>query len=112
MMMKKISTIILLIILSAALAQVSSSEVTVTAKNPPDTPAGFSLEDMADKYFCNVSGAGVCIITQTNEDCAKLGGELVMNCNNAPFLAEDEHHGDGSCMPKEESLEPVYCYGF
>jgi len=110
--MKKTYILILLILISFALSQVSSSEDMRIAKAPADEPARFSLEDIADKYFCNVSDADVCIITQTNEDCAKLGGELVMNCKNAPFLVEDEHHSDGSCMPKEESLEPVYCYGF
>jgi len=110
--MKLFFLITFLLLTFTQIPESSGSEDRHIAKTDNDMPGGFNLEEMADKCFCNVSDADVCIITQTNEDCVKLGGQLVVDCRNFPSSGDGGYHSDGSCMPKEESLEPIYCYGF
>ena len=49
----------------------------------------FDAEDKPVGTFCKVEKADVCVLTMSEEDCTKLGGEKVDSCSVAE-KAEDK----------------------
>ncbi len=113
--MKKTYTLMLLMTMFFALPSISNSEGINIAKAPVNVPASFSFLSPSKGHFCNVSSVSVCVLTQSHEDCLKLGGQKVNSCKQmiepSTSAADHSNHND-TCMAKEDSQEPISCYGF
>jgi len=112
--MKKTYTLILVMTMFFLLPPISNSEDTHIAKATVSVPASLSFLSPSEGYFCSVGAVNVCVLTQSHEDCLKLGGQRVKSCRQtieSSTTAEHSDHDD-SCMANEHSQEPISCYGF
>lgn len=112
--MKNTYTLTFVATMLFALSSIANSEDILIVKASPNTPSSFSFLSDSKGHFCSVSGANVCVLTQSHEDCLKLGGQKVGSCKQRIKSSTTAEHSDhsGDCMSHEDSQEPVSCYGF
>ena len=117
--MKKAYIIILIITSFFVLPTLAFSEDMFLAKVSKNDYSSFNLNDLSSGNFCMVERVNVCVLTESEKDCLKLGGENAQSCENAALGStkvhktfEDANQDQNSSMPEPASDEPVFCYGF
>lgn len=112
--MKKFYILIFTAVMFFAITQVSKSEDMRVAKAPVNPPPAYSLLQSPKVHYCSVRSVNVCVLTQSHDDCIKLGGRKVGSCRQIIESGNTADHSDhnGSCMARDDSQEPVSCYGF
>lgn len=109
--MKTTYTLILIFAIFLIMSQVSKSEDTLLAKASMSASPVAKLFGAAKALSCSVESVNVCVLTQSDEDCLKLGGHKVKSCSQTIEPARTADHHECS-KGGEDSKEPVSCYGF